>query len=71
MTVAALTWPAAVIHVTWIAAVGLVLAVLISSLFRTGQTAIRKEIGQQDLLESLRNEIHELRAQLQRSGAPS
>jgi hypothetical protein len=68
MIIAALTWPAAVVHVAWIAALGFVLAVLIWSIFRTGQTAIRKESGQRELVERLRTEVHELRAQLQRSG---
>jgi hypothetical protein len=45
MTIFALTWPEAVVHVTWIASLALVLAVLIWSIFRTGQTAIRNENG--------------------------
>jgi len=65
MIIAALTWPDAVVRVTFIAALGLVLAVLIWSIFRTGQTAIKKEGGQQERLESLRREVDELRARLQ------
>jgi hypothetical protein len=40
MTIAALTWPEAVVYVALIASVALVLAVLIWSMFSTGQTAI-------------------------------
>jgi hypothetical protein len=40
MTIAALSWPEAVVYATSIATAGLVLAVLIWSIFRTGQTAI-------------------------------
>jgi hypothetical protein len=71
MTIAALTWPDAVVHVTWIAALGLVVAVLIWSIFRTGQTAIRSEPGQRELVESLRREVEDLRARLQKSGPPT
>jgi hypothetical protein len=71
MTIAALTWPDAVVHVTWIAALGLVVAVLIWSIFRTGQTAIRSEPGQRELVESLRREVEDLRARLQQSGPPT
>ena len=62
MTIATLTWPAAVVHVAWISALALVLSVLVWSIFRTGQTAIKKEVGQHALLESLRAEVAELRA---------
>jgi hypothetical protein len=71
MTIAALTWPDAVVHVTWIAALGLVVAVLIWSIFRTGQTAIRSEPGQRELVESLRREVEDFRARLQQSGPPT
>ena len=43
MTIAALSWPAASMYIALIAAVGLVAAVLIWSIFRTGQTAIRRD----------------------------
>lgn len=43
MLVAALTWPQAAVYVALILSAGLVLAVLIWSIFRTGQTAIRFE----------------------------
>jgi hypothetical protein len=67
MTIAALTWPDAVVHVTWIAALGLVAAVLIWSIFRTGQTAVSSETGQRELVESLRREVDDLRARLEQS----
>jgi preprotein translocase subunit SecG len=40
MTFAALSWPAASIYIAVIIAIALVLAVLIHSIFRTGQAAI-------------------------------
>jgi hypothetical protein len=40
MTIAALSWPAASIYIAVIAAIAFVVAVLIHSIFRTGQTAI-------------------------------
>jgi len=40
MTIAALSWPAASVYVAVIIAIALVLATLIHSIFRTGQTAI-------------------------------
>lgn len=43
MTIAALTWPAAAIWITAIIAVAAVAAVLVHSLFRTGQTANQAE----------------------------
>jgi hypothetical protein len=46
MTIAALTWQAAVVYVALILGVACVLSVLIWSIFRTGQTAITKEIRQ-------------------------
>ena len=61
MTLAALTWPDAIVHVTWISALGLVVAVLIWSIFRTGQTAIRRDSGHQELIDTLRGVIEELR----------
>jgi hypothetical protein len=50
MTIAALSWPEAFVYATLIATVGLVLAVLIWSIFRTGQTAIRSEGRQRERL---------------------
>jgi hypothetical protein len=43
MTIATLSWPAASIHVAVIVGVALVAAVLIHSIFRTGQTAIQSD----------------------------
>jgi TRAP-type C4-dicarboxylate transport system permease small subunit len=43
MTIAALTWPEAFVYVALIASVALVLAVLVWSMFSTGQTAIESE----------------------------
>jgi hypothetical protein len=41
--VAALSWPQASVYIALIVTIGLVVAVLICSIFRTGQTAIRSE----------------------------
>jgi hypothetical protein len=41
--IAALTWPEAAVRMTFIATVGIVVAVLVWSIFRTGQTAIKFE----------------------------
>jgi hypothetical protein len=43
MTIATLSWPAAAVYIALIAAAGLVVSVLIWSIFGTGQTAIRSE----------------------------
>jgi hypothetical protein len=67
MTIAALTWPEASVYMTVIAAVGLVVAVLIWSIFRTGQTAITSESGQRELVERLHSEVDDLRARLEGS----
>jgi TRAP-type C4-dicarboxylate transport system permease small subunit len=68
MTVATLTWPQASIYVALIASAGLVVAVLIWSLFRTGQTAIRVDSRQQESLERLRRDVEELRARVESGG---
>jgi hypothetical protein len=54
MLITALSWPEASVRMTLIAAVALVLSVLIWAIFRTGQTAIKKEIRQVEELEKLR-----------------
>jgi hypothetical protein len=46
MSFAALNWPAAAVYIAVITAAGLVLAVLVWSIFRTGQTAIRSDVRQ-------------------------
>jgi Flp pilus assembly protein TadB len=71
MTIAALTWPDALVWSVAIAALGLVLAVLIWSIFRTGQAAIRSEKRQHEELQSLRAEVDDVRAHLQQSTPPS
>jgi hypothetical protein len=43
VALASLTWPEASVYIAAIASGGLVVAVLIWSIFRTGQTAIRSE----------------------------
>jgi hypothetical protein len=66
MTIAAATWPDALVQVSWIVTGGVVAAVLVWSIFRTGQTAIRNEGGQRELVERLRREIAELRNELRK-----
>ena len=63
MIVAALTWPDALVWSVAIAAVGLVLAVLVWSIFRTGQIAIRSESRPHELPGN-RSGVDELRAQV-------
>ena len=46
MIIAALSWPAASLYIALIVSVALVVAVLIWSIFRTGQTAIRSDSRQ-------------------------
>lgn len=48
MTIAALSWPAASVYIALIVSVALVAAVLIWSIFRTGQTAITSDSRQRD-----------------------
>ena len=55
MTVAALTWPQASVYIALIAAGGLVVSVLIWSIFRTGQTAIRSEVRKYEPAGDLRH----------------
>jgi uncharacterized membrane-anchored protein YhcB (DUF1043 family) len=62
VTVATLSWPAAAVWIALILALGLVVAVLVWSIFRTGQTAIRSENRSQDELDRLRRDVDELRA---------
>jgi hypothetical protein len=71
MTIAAFTWPEAVVGATSIAALALVLSVLTWSIFRTGQTAIRRDGEQRKLVERLRTEVEELRAQLRPLDPPA
>ena len=48
MTIAALSWPAASLYIALIVAVALVVAVLLWSIFRTGQTAITSDSRKRD-----------------------
>jgi hypothetical protein len=43
MTIAALNWPEAAVYIAVVIAAGLVASVLVWSIFRTGQVAIRNE----------------------------
>jgi hypothetical protein len=63
MTLADLSWPEASVYIALITASGLVVAVLIWSIFRTGQTAIRTDGRQQ--VDKLSREVDRLRAQLE------
>jgi demethoxyubiquinone hydroxylase (CLK1/Coq7/Cat5 family) len=66
MTIATISWPEASVYVALIGAVGLVVAVLIWSVFRTGQIAIRSESRHHEPLDELRRDVDELRARLER-----
>jgi hypothetical protein len=48
MTIAALSWPAASLYIALIVSVALVVAVLIWSIFRTGQTAVTSDSRKRD-----------------------
>jgi hypothetical protein len=50
MTFAALTWPGASVYIALILGASLAVSVLIGSIFRTGQTAIRNESRQREPL---------------------
>ena len=67
MIIAALSWPAAVVAATSIAAVGLVLAVSAWQLFAVGKVAVEQEggLGRDDAAD-LRAELAELRGRLDR-----
>jgi len=49
MLLMTLTWPEASVRMTLIAAVAVVLSVLIWAIFRTGQTAIKREARHEEL----------------------
>ncbi len=57
MTLAELSWPEAVVQATFIATAGLVLVVLIWSIFRTGQTAIRSDGRQREPARHLSGDL--------------
>jgi hypothetical protein len=62
-----MTWPEAVVNVTWIAGLAVVLSVLVWSIFRTGRTAISNEPPRE--IERLRKEVSELQAGLREGGS--
>jgi hypothetical protein len=62
MIVATLSWPEAVVQATTVAAIAVVLSILIWSIFRTGQTAIRTDGSERKLIDSLRSEVDRLRS---------
>ena len=59
MTIATLSWPQAAVYIALIAAVGLVVAVLIWSIFRTGQTAIASDSRKREASDARRVTSHE------------
>jgi ABC-type nickel/cobalt efflux system permease component RcnA len=62
MTLAALDWPEALVAATSVAALGLIISIAAWQIFRTGQTAIRREHSHTREVESLRAELEKLRA---------
>jgi hypothetical protein len=67
----ALTWPEAFVAATAIATLGVFLTVVAWSIFRTGQTAIKKEGGHRELVETLRADVDQLRTEVERSSPPT
>jgi hypothetical protein len=59
VNIAALSWPAASVYVALIAAVGLVVTVLIWSIFRTGQTAITSDSRKREANDTRRVSAHD------------
>jgi hypothetical protein len=59
MTIAELSWPTASVYIALIVSVGLVLSVLISSIFRTGQTAITSDSRQREARDTRRPSAHD------------
>ena len=59
MTIATLTWPAASIYIALIVGVALVAAVLIWSIFRTGQTAITNDSRKREPVDNRRTSARE------------
>jgi hypothetical protein len=65
MFLATLTWPEALVWSVAIVTVGAVVSVAIWQVFRTGQTAIRKDGSRErETVDTLRREVDELRADL-------
>jgi hypothetical protein len=56
MSLATLTWPQASVYIALIVSSGLVIAVLVWSIFRTGQTAIRSESRYPEPVDPLTSE---------------
>ena len=59
MTIAALSWPAASIYIAMIVSVAFVAAVLIHSIFRTGQTAITNDSRKREPSDNRRTSARE------------
>ena len=66
MLIGDLSWPQAMVESVAIRALALVVCVAIWQVFRTGQTAIKKESGRNDVL---RKEVDELKELVERPAA--
>ncbi len=64
MLTAALTWPQALVGSVSVVMLGVVISVATWQIFRTGQTAIRKEAGRGESVGALRDDVERLRAEL-------
>jgi hypothetical protein len=64
MLIAAMSWPEAVVGSVSIVMLGFVLSVAVWQIFRTGQTAIRKDGAHRELVESIRSDVEDLRSRL-------
>ena len=61
MLIGDLSWPQAVVESVAILSLALVVCVAIWQVFRTGQTAIKKEVGRSDTVADLQKEMDELK----------
>jgi len=61
MLIGDLSWPQAMVESVAIVSLALVVCVAIWQVFRTGQTAIKKESGRQDGVAGLRKDVDELK----------
>ena len=69
MLIGDLSWPQAMVESVAILSLALVVSVAIWQVFRTGQTAIKKESGREDGVAGLRKDVDELRELVERPAA--
>jgi hypothetical protein len=69
MLIGDLSWPQAVVESVAILSLALVVCVAIWQVFRTGQTAIKKEVGRSDTVADLRKDVDQLKELVERPAA--